>query len=716
MTIFTPASRYAPELMMKEIDDALGQITAGEVPEAPIDGGTYGRSNAAWIAVLSLSGGMMTGPITLSADPAAAMQPVTLQYYNAHLPPSSITVGTTPIGGGTSGSVVYDNAGVIGEAANFTISGGNPNVTAGNAYLYNGVNALKMITGQSDLMLGNSGNLTMTGAYNVAAGWAALAAATTGGYNVAIGGNALGNDTTGQQNVAIGYNALNANVAGNYSVAIGQGALAYFSAASGNNVAIGYAAMGASGATTPSTSVAVGYGALQNNSGSSNIGVGYNSGLGIASGGGNIAIGSNALSATTTASSLIAIGSNALQHYTSPSSGSVAIGQGALAAATTGASNVAIGYTVLGNNTTGANNVAIGYNAMNAAGATAPTSSVAIGYAALQNNNASSNTAVGASAMVATTTGGNNTAIGSGALGANTTGTLNVAVGTNAMSGAGATAPTQSIAIGYQALSVNNASGNIGIGSNALAANTTGSGNVAIGSSTLTHNTTGGSNFGLGGNILNALTTGSSNIAIGSATATGLIDGTGNIMLGGTAGNAIVHGNYNLFMGISAGAAGGDITGCIGLGLYSLNKATGNYNVTMGSYCGQDITSGIGNILIGDSTTYRGAANNLTTGSYNVLIGYNVGAPSITANGQLNIQNVIYGTGNTATGVTVSTGNIGIGVQAPGAVLSIRANTAAAAHLNMAAGATPTTPADGDMWYDGTHLNFRHGGVTSVIV
>jgi len=35
---------------------------------------------------LSKAGGLMTGPITLSADPTANMQPVTLQYFNAHSP------------------------------------------------------------------------------------------------------------------------------------------------------------------------------------------------------------------------------------------------------------------------------------------------------------------------------------------------------------------------------------------------------------------------------------------------------------------------------------------------------------------------------------------------------------------------------------------------------------------------------------------------------
>jgi hypothetical protein len=351
---------------------------------------------------------------------------------------TTIAVGTTPITGGTSGQVAYDNAGVFGEAANFTIASGNPNVAASGAYQYNGVNALQMITASNDLFLGRSGNLTMTGTDNIAIGPNALAANTTGNYSVAIGTNALQTATTIGQNVAIGYAAL-----ANYN------------------------------------------------------------------------------------------------------------------------------YTQGGN-------VAIGYNSMSGASATTPRNSVGVGQGTLLNSSAAGNVAVGNVALTANTTGVNNVAIGAGALTANTTGGTNVAIGANAMQGVGATAPGNSTAVGYQALLNNN---------------------------------------------------GSNNVALGYA-----------------------------------------------------------------------------------------AANNITTGTNNVVIGYNSSAPSATASGQLNIANIIYGTGNTSTGNTVSAGLIGIGVQAPGAVLSIRASTTAAAHLNMAAGATPATPADGDMWYDGTHLNFRHGGTTTAIV
>lgn len=45
-------------------------------------------------SLLSKAGGTMTGPITLSADPAANMQPVTLQYLNSHIPASLPPTGT----------------------------------------------------------------------------------------------------------------------------------------------------------------------------------------------------------------------------------------------------------------------------------------------------------------------------------------------------------------------------------------------------------------------------------------------------------------------------------------------------------------------------------------------------------------------------------------------------------------------------------------------
>ena len=71
------------------------------VPEAPTDGQIYGRNglSATWVPVLSQStadgryllqtGGTLSGPLTLAANAASALQPVTLQQMNAAVPVAS---------------------------------------------------------------------------------------------------------------------------------------------------------------------------------------------------------------------------------------------------------------------------------------------------------------------------------------------------------------------------------------------------------------------------------------------------------------------------------------------------------------------------------------------------------------------------------------------------------------------------------------------------
>lgn len=50
------------------------------IPEAPMDGFVYGRMDGAWVRVLALSGGTMTGPLILSRDPQQDMEAVTKRY------------------------------------------------------------------------------------------------------------------------------------------------------------------------------------------------------------------------------------------------------------------------------------------------------------------------------------------------------------------------------------------------------------------------------------------------------------------------------------------------------------------------------------------------------------------------------------------------------------------------------------------------------------
>lgn len=57
-------------------------------------------------------------------------------------------------------------------------------------------------------------------------------------------------------------------------------------------------------------------------------------------------------------------------------------------------------------------------------------------------------------------------------------------------------------------------------------------------------------------------------------------------------------------------------------------------------------------------------------------------------------------------------GTFGIGVTSPTAYLSIKASTTSIPHINLVAGSAPSSPSNGDIWFDGTDLKMRIGGVT----
>jgi len=96
--------------------------------------------------------------------------------------------------------------------------------------------------------------------------------------------------------------------------------------------------------------------------------------------------------------------------------------------------------------------------------------------------------------------------------------------------------------------------------------------------------------------------------------------------------------------GYGAGAANSH-SGATAVGSYALyNLTTGNYNLGLGYKAGENLTSGSGNIIIG----------------------YDIDAPSATANNQLNIGNLIFGTGLDGRNGTLSAGGVGIGIADPG--------------------------------------------------
>lgn len=127
----------------------------------------------------------------------------------------------------------------------------------------------------------------------------------------------------------------------------------------------------------------------------------------------------------------------------------------------------------------------------------------------------------------------------------------------------------------------------------------------------------------------------------------------------------------SVFIGQGAGRNATSAVESIFIGKGSGNNAvstgvTGDYNIGLGTDTGKALTSGVGNTFIG----YK-VGDTVTTGSKNLLIGYDIDAQSNTADGQLSIQNAIFGTGNSGTGTTASTGKIGIYTVAPTCALDV---------------------------------------------
>jgi hypothetical protein len=208
--------------------------------------------------------------------------------------------------GGSDTQVQYNNSSAFGGAANFTISSGNPNVTSGNAYLYNSVNAIRAVTADNNWFIGASGNLTLTGTNNLAMGPGAAANITSGQYNVAIGQNALTSASSASDNMAVGAASLISCSTGFGNVGVGRSSL--LSLTDGEiNVAIGGQSL--FNLTTGDGNIGVGFQAgYDATEGSNNTLIGRLAGENITTSGSNSCFGAYAGSAITSGGGNVSIG------------------------------------------------------------------------------------------------------------------------------------------------------------------------------------------------------------------------------------------------------------------------------------------------------------------------------------------------------------------------------------------------------------------------
>ena len=189
-------------------------------------------------------------------------------------------------------------------------------------------------------------------------------------------------------------------------------------------------------------------------------------------------------------------------------------------------------------------------------------------------------------------------------------------------------------AVGVGALFENTtASNNTAVGKNALNANTTGADNNAFGHGALDSCTTGGDNNAFGRSALGAITTGGSNCGFGHGAMDAVVSGSGNTGMGQ---NVLTNctGSNNTAVGYQAG----------------FSTTSPAQNVFMGYQAGYDNTTGQYNVCIGPNQ----AGNGLTTGGFNIYMGYLSRASAGGVGGEL-----VLATGNsTQTGKGDNTGFI----------------------------------------------------------
>lgn len=309
-------------------------------------------------------------------------------------------------------------------------------------------------------------------------------------------------------------------------------------------------------------------------------------------------------------------------------------GVGAMAAST-GNGNTALGTTALAATTTGTFNTGVGRRALE--GNTTGNFNVAVGADVLSAiATGQQNTAIGAGAGAALTGGSSNVAVGRLALGASASGSDNIAIGRSAMGNS--TVAGRTVAIGSSALSsVTSGSFNTAVGFEAMRYNTTGSRSTALGYLALTNNTTGAQNVAIGEGALMDNLTGNDNVAIGSSA---LIQNNAfnNTSIGSSTMVANTTGAGNVAVGWQALAANTTGTGNIGLGARSggasgTGQEAGNYNIYIGLDSGPINNTPIDNAIAIGRNAIVGASNSMAlggTGPFAVNVGIGITSPQTT--------------------------------------------------------------------------------------
>ena len=221
-------------------------------------------------------------------------------------------------------------------------------------------------------------------------------------------------------------------------------------------------------------------------------------------------------------------------------------------------------------------------------------------------------------------------------------------------------------------------------------------------------------------------TSGAQNTYVGAVTGGGSLASVGaqfNTAVGSTSMYKIYSGKYNSAVGVES----------------SFELSTGQYNVSIGYQAGYENIGGSDNVNVGYQAGFKQTSNNdntnigdhagreNVTGSGNVCIGHDAGWWNLSSN-QLFIDNasrtdeadakvkaMIHGEFATAVANQNLRLNANVGINvAPVTTtfLGVAAGTTAKSQINLKASTAPSSPVDGDIWFDGTDLFIRVSGTT----
>lgn len=269
------SSSVAGTLVLKNATNAFTQTIRGTNPAASI---IYDLPTTA----------PTLGQVLSATAPAAGV--VTLSWATAA---SGITVGTTTITSGTDKRVPYNNSGVYGELANFTIgavAAGVLDVPAGLAVA--GTQILKWSSG-GNLFLGSSTPPIYTNAGSTIIGNSA-GINNTGSQNVFLGFGAGVNSGTASQCIFLGYTnwaASTANVIGSIFIGYEAAVTASHQGVLGSKNANGYVDNWYFNGVTHSSAYSVvlnASGGSGTNNAGANITIAGGRGTGTAAGGNNV--------------------------------------------------------------------------------------------------------------------------------------------------------------------------------------------------------------------------------------------------------------------------------------------------------------------------------------------------------------------------------------------------------------------------------------------